>query len=1445
MNEKLTVQEVIQNFDKIQFRRLDELLPGWAMPIPVLLLFLVYFLAIYYRQPDTLKKMFHTTLKLPNVIMSIFWWTFGLSITLWILCSAVGVGVSYYVAEFNGGEPIQNAALSILLLGMGLLLIALTFLLLFFLIPLYFLILFIATIIMHVRRPLLFIPSVVVGGICLIYGAVLAAVPNFRNWEMVMVAILGVAAFYSALMYGRDARTANPAWAIFLNGLRWCVYLLVALIFLKPAIPITETRETNRSILTIFNDVTASMDRTDSLPGEKKTKTTTRQDLVQGFFQHSWKPDPKYKELDLPEVPKNKALTLVQHLQRKSPVHLYRFGEDLDKRTAYKFPEGNEFMTWNTKDWNTWLRPDPKKAELDKDAVKDADKAEVELAKLQLLLASLRNGTNINQSLLSGLKNESGSDIQAIIVTSDGKNTIESSETFRELTDLTKNATKPVVIFTLGVGDYAAPVTLFVNQPLAPQQARPDDPMEVRVSVSGDQLAGKEVTVYLDIVKGTGNTEEDFVADKKFSTFVAVKQQEQEDLILKGKVNPADLPIIYKAGKISIPQKVILKGGKAPTDLKPFKINVRKLLDINPKSDSEDDRVTGHWQFNARVEKLKEENYDKPEHISEPVYTLIQKRPLRVLLFAGGPSREYRFVRTLFYREVLAKKMDLAIYLQSGSEKNVSQDVRKEALLTRFPNRIGKNNTSEKYASLSEFDVIIAFDPDWRKLTATQLTNLERWVGGVDAGSLVFVAGPVNSYQLARAAKTEVKRIIEMCPVVLKDSRVFTIQGLDHDFTRPYELGFEPGAEAYEFLKLSEDETRPFQSWQEFFWEPYVKILSDKAIKGKYPAKWYTRKANGEFQEIGDALVSLDGGGTFLQKYFGQLNDKLFVAYRAGTTVGEIDGKEYTLPYFEVPRDQPKTTGSIPVNGFFSYYPVEEIKPGTLVLATFQGPPKSRIQLISGEEIGQPFIASMKYSSGKCIYIGSGELWRLRGYKEDWHQRFWLKLARFAAGNNLAKLNNNGMILMKRVAPAGYVPIEAQVLGANELPLDKNIKPIVEVREFGKDKKLAEFELAASVGVSGWNGFFTGLFPAKEAKKYTLKIPVPGTNNSLYHDIEIYKEDPERDEPKQDHDFLIALASNADMVVDRIPVAERSKFLNMLPVDKSTGERKLFFEIKRPEDAESFGKLIEQTIEKRKPIVENTITSWISVWDVGFWEAREIGHFSVTEEDVKELEEKEKEVDSFSELPKRVAKEFRDKKVELSESLQLTELVKGSQWELLDVEKERYYLVTYRHTKLRIVEVQTVTSGALYLFGLSLLGYFGFVAFFYFLLFDRAWTSLIFTGSMVWLSIIGTYIVLQMSFSHGTEWDKVPMYITGYSFLLFLPTGLALIIFGILTIMQQFRLAIITFLLAALYVAVLVWCNSHFNPNWEVMLINASILQSAIILLLSTEWLCRKLLRLA
>ncbi len=83
-----------------------------------------------------------------------------------------------------------------------------------------------------------------------------------------------------------------------------------------------------------------------------------------------------------------------------------------------------------------------------------------------------------------------------------------------------------------------------------------------------------------------------------------------------------------------------------------------------------------------------------------------------MLTIAGGPTREYQFVRNLLFRDA---SIELDTWLQTG-KPGMSQDA--DRLLDEFP------ATAE---ALFEYDAIICFDPDW---TQVRWTDCSSWNAG-------------------------------------------------------------------------------------------------------------------------------------------------------------------------------------------------------------------------------------------------------------------------------------------------------------------------------------------------------------------------------------------------------------------------------------------------------------------------------------------------------------------------------------------------------------------------------------------------------------------------------------------------------------------------------------------------------------------------------------------
>ncbi|MCI0378879.1 MAG: VWA domain-containing protein [Gemmataceae bacterium] len=889
------------------------------------------------------------------------------------------------------------------------------------------------------------------------------------SWWVVLVPVLLVALFYVCLMYVKDARTIHPAWAGFLGLLRCAVYAILAIVFLLPGCQTFETTETKPKVILLL-DVSGSMNTVDDLPepGQDPSKLPTRQDKVIQALA-------------------GKA-ALYQKVLEKSPITAYRFGSVADEVEVLNLKAG---ATYTVEQWAKWLRPDKQDIVVpefrvpgdEKTRLTEEDKLKYR-AKMQDLYDSLVSATNVGGSALQIAKAEAGSFVQAIVLFSDGQSNVGSDESVREFASRVTFGKRPIQVFTVGVGEYRQPASIRIDELQAPEIARPDDKFPIRIPVVGPGLP-----------------------DEPFE--VVLEAQRVEDAAGKPVVDNKYV-LGPKTGKFQ-------GGGDNPNDTVEFEIDVQDLKKMKADDEKAAEFLEGTWQFVARVPRHAREAFAHKEHVSDPpTRVLVQKKKLRVLLFAGGPGREYQFLRTLLYREVTEKRVEMSVLLQTGRDENVDQDVEADRLLSRFPDRVGPTDPTAKYMSLNDYDAVIAIDPDWTALDVNQMKLLKEWVGK-DAGGVIFVAGPVYTYQLARPGGHDISSLLTIYPVVPRDSRLHAI-GIGHDLTRPYTLDFGPSPKLFDFLKLDEAGDNPIAGWHEFFWG-----------KGKGPEP----------------------------------------------------GKD-----------------AKPLRGVYNYYPVDRIKPGSAVLATFDGPPASRIN--DGRD-PMPYLVTMPYGSGKTVYVGSTETWRLRTYKESFHERFWIKLCRYVAAGTVAQ-KRFGRILMGRNYPTGIIPVEAQVKGPDMLPLPRDARPTVFVKKIGDDQKPASFDLKAKSSQGDWNGWFMGNVKIKEAGEYEFRIPILGTNETLTHRIIVRKPNIELDNLRNNFGALYQLATEAKDVLNRLPAGIRSQVEKALSRPVSTEDLKdtpgkesgrLFFNLSNADK-------IPLCIEVLQPRRESVKGRLEDLWDKGY-----------------------------------------------------------------------------------------------------------------------------------------------------------------------------------------------------------------------------------------------------
>jgi hypothetical protein len=168
----------------------------------------------------------------------------------------------------------------------------------------------------------------------------------------------------------------------------------------------------------------------------------------------------------------------------------------------------------------------------------------------------------------------------------------------------------------------------------------------------------------------------------------------------------------------------------------------------------------------------------------------------QVLLLAGGPSREYQFMRNVLQRD---KSFAVDVLLGTAAA-GVSQDAR--AILDAFP-------ASDE--ALAAYDAIVAFDYDWRLLDPPAVARLDRWVARESGGLLLFAGGLFSD---AWPAAPHTAAILGLYPVELRRGPRFGSGA--QAAAEPMPLVFTAEGRDAEFLWLAASRVANQTVWAEF-----------------------------------------------------------------------------------------------------------------------------------------------------------------------------------------------------------------------------------------------------------------------------------------------------------------------------------------------------------------------------------------------------------------------------------------------------------------------------------------------------------------------------------------------------------------------------------------------------------------------------------------------------
>lgn len=138
--------------------------------------------------------------------------------------------------------------------------------------------------------------------------------------------------------------------------------------------------------------------------------------------------------------------------------------------------------------------------------------------------------------------------------------------------------------------------------------------------------------------------------------------------------------------------------------------------------------------------------------------------------------------------------------------------------------------------------------------------------------------------------------------------------------------------------------------------------------------------------------------------------------------------------------DDPATSKELWENfpGMYRCYPSNGAKAAATVYAHFPDP---KTQTEYGFSI---LMASQYYGEGRCFYLGSPEIWRLRSIGEDYYDRFWTKLIRNIGQGRTRRGTKRGTLILERdeYLLGQTVSVRARLLNPEFKPLIQESVPM-------------------------------------------------------------------------------------------------------------------------------------------------------------------------------------------------------------------------------------------------------------------------------------------------------------------------------------------------------------------------------------------------------------------
>lgn len=393
-----------------------------------------------------------------------------------------------------------------------------------------------------------------------------------------------------------------------------------------------------------------------------------------------------------------------------------------------------------------------------------------------LVLKPRGGETRMGDSMIELMQQVGGDTLSAFVVAGDG----QSNAGINAAAANTAARKSGVRLISVGVGGTAKPVNLTIARVDSPRDVHVGDDYEIHASVQGQGLQGK--TAIVELLSRTEGS------------------QDEPQLVENGR------------------QEAVIPEDGIPSDAVTFV----RVPD-----------VVGEVEYFIRT-KLADDSIgeSRPDDNERNFTVATVDRRTGVLVIAGGPLRDYRFVRNLLQRH---QAFDVDIWLQTVTDPTtIDQDC--DYVWSEFPLEFPKRppveqlrnfdlmTDSVKQRKAKEYDIVICFDPNWRAfdplwtgktlddLDLSRMDRLTKWVEK-HSGGLILIAGDVFTPDIA-GGNAKFTDLLDLYPVVL-DQFVLPIQ-LDRDAqNKPMDITFTPQGKNTAFLSLTDNPRESQEAWEE------------------------------------------------------------------------------------------------------------------------------------------------------------------------------------------------------------------------------------------------------------------------------------------------------------------------------------------------------------------------------------------------------------------------------------------------------------------------------------------------------------------------------------------------------------------------------------------------------------------------------------------------------